>query len=771
MYFLKLMLAFFLSIPFTFNAAGCAKEEAARTSLGGPVSFAAASPAIDLTKIDQDKIEFIMERDLPVPAPMVWNFSDAEGSWVVVQDMEKLSADAEPNAYESRNSGAQFLPLFASEKLDLIADDVETIVVRIRVSKGRKIYLLWEVNNGTSRSSKQLASFLGQGHIQRTPHQSYLAYILQHDQFVEYTFNMHNNNYWNGKITRLWLMPSDEEGAIISVDYIKVMPKNYRFLKEQAGTTEIFIDNIYVRSFFTRSSTSIKIPVKADDGDTFDVAIAKRNSKKPVHYAVVLKTAVDENVLQEGALDENERWLPLRVSLPVFKKGQLILKTASDEPDSLFYWGNPIIFKTKSNPAPLNIILYVIDALRADHLGLYGYERNTSPNIDALAKESLVFEHCIAQAPWTRSSMASLLTSTYPDVNGMITDRERVPDHLKTLPEVLSEGGYYTAAFVQNPNCGHDAGLAGGYDYMIEGAAIPGVHSSKVLNELVFPWLERNRSKPFFLYIHTMDTHIGYAPEEQFSGTFSRTITDSNIKKDQIQAQDLEKVKTEADKAYVVAKYDEAILTNDYRFGQLLQRLRDLNLYDNTLIIVTADHGEQFQEHGWWEHGHTCYQEDIRVPLIMRIPGMAGPVRFTQPVQSIDLFPTVATLLHLAAPATAQGEAIIFPATGELRKNNMFAVSEQLAGGSNRRYRTISDGHTKAIKDLDKNCLYLYDLRRDPLERRDIARKKKREVERYKNILKELEGTNSKRRILQRQQKSLVDEKVMDELKSLGYLK
>ncbi|PIU42228.1 MAG: hypothetical protein COS99_01085 [Candidatus Omnitrophica bacterium CG07_land_8_20_14_0_80_42_15] len=312
----------------------------------------------------------------------------------------------------------------------------------------------------------------------------------------------------------------------------------------------------------------------------------------------------------------------------------------------------------------VNILLIVIDCLRADHLGCYGYERQTSPNIDSIAKEGILFKNCYAQASWTRPSVASLLTSLYPGVHMAVYDNSILPDEVITLPEILKKEGYVTYGYVATPVLKKIFNFDQGFDFFDDYRMRDKIHhvilqnlsfmqkvtgksftwldrkNAKADNDRIIGWLEKYKDQNFFMFIHCMEPHWPFSLPRPYRNLFSY---DSN-----------------SDEEDYVALYDAEIHFADTYIGELLKKLKTLGIYNKTLIIITADHGQSLGEHNNWRHGQTIYQEVLSIPLIIKY-GKAHPKGkvISQWVRSIDIMPTILDFLNVPCKSYLDGVSFL----------------------------------------------------------------------------------------------------------------
>lgn len=366
-----------------------------------------------------------------------------------------------------------------------------------------------------------------------------------------------------------------------------------------------------------------------------------------------------------------------------------------------------------------NVILFSIDTLRADHLGAYGYPRPTSPRLDELAAEGLLFERVSSQAPSTLLSHAAMLTGQIPQHHGASHIRLRpLPESAVTLAEILAGAGYETASWNGGGQLDRAFGLAQGFGHYEEG---PDPFSWA--REKAEAWLaereERRETRPFFLFLHTYEAHHPYTPDEEDLALFADGY--AGRLPHQITIPMLEAINqgraplAPEDLAFIIAAYDAEIHAVDRGFGQLLDFLRQRDLLEKTLIVVTSDHGEEFSEHGQvgW-HSHTLYEELLRVPLILRLPEArwAGR-RPARRVRSIDIAPTVLDLLGLPAASSFDGRSLLPLAEGgEPEEAPAIAFRDTAAGEI---FEALAFRRFKLAEGR------LFDLEDDPWERRDLA--------------------------------------------------
>jgi len=385
-----------------------------------------------------------------------------------------------------------------------------------------------------------------------------------------------------------------------------------------------------------------------------------------------------------------------------------------------------------------NVLIVLVDTLRPDHLGAYGYERDTSPVLDRFAREAVVFEHATANAPWTKPSVATLLTSRPADDLGISGWFSNLEDSALTLFELFRDSGYRT--FLMNGGSPHitpRSGFAQGVDdYAFSPFAdldvdgwTRGTNSSPAIVQRLLDRLEGLGRKRFAAWLHFMDPHLPYAEHEHngryTDGRFDALVPGAiEVAEVRAGADQL----TPAERAHLEALYDGQIRKLDDSLATLLEGLEGLGLLDETIVVVTSDHGEEFWEHGGFEHGHTLYEELVRVPLIVRIPGVA-PHRPTRRVQHLDMLPTLLELVGRSpegldldgrsfAPL-ARGEALpVGPGPDAIQLGNTL-IGPARRGSIVDRWKLI-ETEVEDAPDAPRSS-ELYDLAGDPAEQLDRA--------------------------------------------------
>jgi arylsulfatase len=370
---------------------------------------------------------------------------------------------------------------------------------------------------------------------------------------------------------------------------------------------------------------------------------------------------------------------------------------------------------------PPNVVVYLVDTLRKDHLSVYGYPRETSPRLAEFARDAVRFETAYSPTSWTRPAVASLLTGLTPLRHGAVTRADRLDPRVNLLPQYLGPAGYHSAAFVTNANVHPVWGFARGFDAFVDLRQAEQPARADEINEAVFEHLDAAEREPFFLYVHTVDPHFPYRAPPPFDASFPRPG------RRELRSPDPE-VAARARLARVVANYDAEIRFNDHEFGRLLDFLDARGLYRDALVVFTADHGEELRDHGELGHGFGLFEEVVQVPLLVKLPGNAHAGRVVRtPASLLDVVPTILRAVGSEPAAGVEGvdllELLRAEDAGEPISRPLFldldvvgiAAHHTLAAG-------VVSGAYKLLELREPRAdLLLFDLARDPGERQNAA--------------------------------------------------
>ncbi len=444
---------------------------------------------------------------------------------------------------------------------------------------------------------------------------------------------------------------------------------------------------------------------------------------------------------------------------------------------------------------PRRIFLITVDTLRADHTSAYGYPRKTTPGLEQLASQGLLFENAITQWPKTGPSFSVMFTGEYPQTTGLTHDAAiHIPDGYLTLPEMFKKAGYTTAAVVSNAVLSAELGWNRGFDDFQETWHVAGGMSADPLvyrqtinaprvNELALQLLDRHKDdKHLFVWLHYSDPHAPYVlptgSENPFVGDRWYKAPPGGGGPVKLVNPPAQALGDHRELEYYVAQYDANVLVADQSIHRVLERARELGMLDDAVVIFTADHGESLGEHDYYfEHGRLPYSPCAHVPLVVWAPGrVPAGERVERPVELVDLYPT---LRDLAAPGLEvkglEGHSLVPFLRGEDPPEDAFRYAYLEAGGGTptTHFRAVQDRRWKLVYHpafAGRDVLFeLYDHQDDPMETRDVKETERSPARRLHDALFAwMKGTDWIRR-----GRSFVEEQgeqTRKALKALGYV-
>jgi len=681
------------------------------------------------------------------------------------------------------------MPLLRIERTtDLqVADQLHSIEVRIRVSAGANLSV--ETSPGERADFAQIAGqMLGLGLEITTP-------ITPGDEAQTYMLTK-ARPLPASQIRHVFIRPTDVPGATFAIESVRLIFRREHLASIQSGVGWQGMREVYRESIVSRAPERIRIPLTVPSAAWLDVA-AGTVDEGPVSFKVGLLrrggSVAHEEVLLEHTVTTPYRWEPRAIDLARFSGQQVTLTLGVGAPESgaIGLWGAPVVRRRGvSAPAaagvtpglgkqPQGIVVLWTDTLRQDHLDAYGYGRETAPALRRLASEGVLFRNHTAQATWTKVATPSVLTSLYPSTHGVLDFNDRLPAGATTLAEAYRAAGYATIGFASNLFTGQFTNLHQGFEEQHEDGSLPNQGSSKTTREYVdrlVEWLEVHRDAPFFVFLHLYDPHDPYEPNRPYDSMWAdpakkqehhrhleavrKVISDPLLKLFGMPTR-AELVKARLDpEAYVkhdVDWYDGSIRGLDVEVGRLLERLKGLGLDQRTLVVFTADHGEEFLDHGRMFHGQSVYGDLTQVPLMMRWPGVLPAGRVVeQVVQTIDLMPTLLEISGLKPPDEVQGQSLV-PLLGASGGNRSAsartwrprpAISEKAVtnpskGAAPAPHDTeayaIVDGGWKLVHNTVRPTggpeFELFDFAKDPLNLRNVAGEHPEVVQHLKKLL------------------------------------
>jgi arylsulfatase A-like enzyme len=474
----------------------------------------------------------------------------------------------------------------------------------------------------------------------------------------------------------------------------------------------------------------------------------------------------------------------------------------------------------KNKPLP-NIVIFLVDTLRADHLSLYNYPKETDPNIVKLAKEGIVFKSAYSCAPWTLPSIVSIMTSRFPSDHGVVIGSLKVSQSDVLLAEHLKSLGYRTGSFYENVYAGSMAGLDRGYDTIENIRNLPKAERKKrkkkkigwqgkvdFFVQRISQWLNLSKGKPFFLYIHIVNPHnpwaassysqkkIGkvYNKEEIKSirqyHTIYRRLTRANndaglapgtIDNSAKQQEYLEELMNSRELG--INLYDATVMDADMRTGAVIDSLKGHGLWNNTLFILLSDHGEEMGEHGAWQHDQSVYNELIHVPLVFHFPQhQFSSTVYDENISLIDIAPTIVDYLGSSKiPSQWDGKSLLpliqnkqvieedefLITTQRINLKKYYKPHHQTRGNIN---IVIRQGNWKGIWNMEKASFELYHIKDDQGETHNLSSEHKTLVHKMKIYALNRFGRIKTSGFKKKRKKIKLTKEQETNLKSLGYL-
>ena len=435
-------------------------------------------------------------------------------------------------------------------------------------------------------------------------------------------------------------------------------------------------------------------------------------------------------------------------------------------------------------PRGPNVVLITIESLRTDHVGCYGGAKPTTPQLDALAQESVVYERAHAVTSWTLASHASLFTGLYPTAHRAERPLSRLDDQHHTLAEILTQAGYQCGGVISGPYLRRPHGLQQGFAFWDERPSSLDMSESHddVTNPEMLAGVERflervDPERPFFLFAYFWDPHFDYLPPAPYDRQFVDADDEPVDVRDYEAEEPVRAGLPAAQLDYVRAQYDGEIRWTDEHLGRLLASLRARGVWDDTLIVVTADHGEEFFEHGHKGHKHNVYQESVHVPLVVKYPH-AGPTgRDARLASLVDVLPTVLEVTgaedalaragrSLLAPQSARPVFLELLETWYVHRPGEAEAREELA------WFAVLSGQHKLVFVPREQRLELYDLASDPRETQDLAASQPDTV---RGLMQELEGWRAEQleraRAYREDARAELGDGELARLRELGYVR
>jgi len=481
---------------------------------------------------------------------------------------------------------------------------------------------------------------------------------------------------------------ADESLEILS---ITLVPRGAAYL-EDSGARSVDLGGTSRHALFAHTPVEMSYRVRIPDSGRLDVGFGAI-SGQTVRYSIAARDGDQEEVLAEAEVDRPE-WNQRSADLSAYsgRDVDVVLRADSEQEGAVALWGAPILSGAVPSERP-NVIFYVIDGGGADDMSAFGYNRRTTPFLERLAQQGAVFEHAYSNATWTQPSTASFMTSLQHSVLGGLrrgSHSTPVPSNAPTMAERMRAGGYATVAFTANPNAGRVIGLQRGVDVMRDVEDGHHSQSSRELHERLWSFLDDYPVSPYWVHFQTTDVHEPNEPEAPYKGLWVTNTEREQIAEWEPQLfqvagdlfgttsivdfydQALARAKIDRHSYYEVRRglYDETMAFQDAQLERLVAHLKANGTWENTLLVIGADHGHPAGTFARWGRGLIEPQPEpwqgalfdsfaTHVPLMVVWPGhIAGGQRFAQPVSMIDVLPTILDLVGLPAPEVAQGHSL-----------------------------------------------------------------------------------------------------------------
>jgi len=593
------------------------------------------------------------------------------------------------------------------------ADAYTECTVRLKATGTRQCRLTWRCQHESSLDENPGISFG----------------VSSDGQFHDYTVDLTEAPTWAGGITAM-AVTSDEGTVELESCTLRYVPPR--------GPARTTLDHVTMESLaLARADWMITVP--KDGMLEAHAGLQTRLGKLPEDAAATFTVTLEQPEktpvpLIQYTVDATDKgWSELRADLTPYAGQDVTLVLRASAHGAMQgvvpLWGNPMI-ASRAQRGGTPIILISCDTTRADHLGCYGYERDTSPNIDAFAREAVVFENAFTPETCTLPAHTTMLTGLYP-TSHLVTSTTNLAEDVMTLPETLRREGYTTGAFTGyriwlQPN----RGLAHGFDRYSTPAITRDLFTTL---EETNAWLDTHANAPFFLFFHNYDHHSKYGeskcegcdypyypPRSEFL-KFAKEIPEPESLRapGRPQATNLmfaalegRETLTPEEIEYAIALYDDSIRGVDHGVGELLDKLRALGVYDKAIIVITSDHGEQFGEHGQFLHEH-LYEESARVPLIIRFPnGAHAGKRIAQMAGLIDIMPTLLEAARIQSPVS-DGQSLMAFVNGEVHPSRSLFIRRQS-------HIAIRTPEWKLMQDLRTESEALYQVSQDPHEANNL---------------------------------------------------
>lgn len=622
------------------------------------------------------------------------------------------------------------------------------------------------------------------------------------------------------------LRPADESGETFEIESVQLISQREHRASIPSGVGWQGLGEIFRETIVSRTPETFAIDVDIPANAWLDLHVGTVE-EAPVTFRIIDLASPDRRVLLERTVTTPQRWERAAVELDGWEGSRKLGFSLDVEGErKIGFWGGPAIRVRGAEPpaenasaalggadAPQGVILIMGDTLRRDHLEMYGYERETAPNLARMARNGALFLDNISQAAWTKVATPSIMTSLYPQSHRVHDIPDRISAAAVTLAEVYRDAGYATASFCSNAFTGRLTNLHQGFEEVHEAGSLDvGDYDTKTSRPIVdrlTGWIEEHRDTPFFVYVHLYDPHSHFKPRPPYDTLWNDPALEEEHE-NQREAAIAEAKSNGFDRLfgsmahevdftgagldpepwmeYESDWYDASIRGMDAEIGRLLERLRTLGLDAETLIGFVVDHGEELHDHQKMGHGHQVYGEIGNVPLMLYRPGVVPAVQVDATTRSIDLAPTLLASSGLAIPADAQGQNLLPLIAGyasgggiEAALANGWEIRPAVSEEHKRKEEEKGDDESFAIvldgwklihntRTESKPEYELFHHAEDPLDSENLAEENPQKVEELLAQLKTWRVMVEEAMLPAADSTEGLSSDELDKLKSLGYI-
>lgn len=677
----------------------------------------------DVLRLDEllDAAELRIEQPAR-PEPLVaFEFDDGDATgWTAGSQSSTVSVSDGVLRFETEGPDR----LMGPDDLGLRTEEADIVSLRLRASGTEWIDLVWrDDNEDDPRSRIPMRTGPDPNRAVMVPANvgRVQVPIYEQDRWLTHDVEMMGFGVWRRGIGPVHERPPDRRllqlglstptASVVEIDRLRVMrASDYYFSGSEAGIAQYQIDRSLRSCLYTGGPGEITYELILPEDARFSCGLGIVEAEPPVVFSMEVETAADVHTVFSRAVSTNTSWHDEKVDLSKFagKKVALRLKTTTVAGPNVALWANPAIYRSGQRETPrlggpgVNVVLYLIDCLRADHLAGFGYERDLAPVIESLAERGVSFDRFFTADTWTKPSVATMESGVPSLVHGVMGPFGGVPGVLTTVQEMLRAHGIETAVVTENSHIGKLTNLARGFSFY-EMAHLPDLEETFLPTdtlELAEEFLRAHRDRPFFLYVHTIEAHAPYAPPPRYMESFlapGATPTD-------------------------IDRYDGEVARADENLGRFLDVLSKFKLDRNTVLVILADHGEAFREHeGMVRHGGKPYNELLHVPLVFHVPGLIPEGRRRDELAHMtDIAPTLLELFGIEPAPQHRGRSLLPLVVGGPADDGweraLFAIGRGAAAAISHRHKLVYN-----VTGPDRGVRHLYDLSSDMGETVDLA--------------------------------------------------